>query len=153
VARTGLNRAEEHPVPAPKCPFQTPIIAEDFACRLAQAVTVRNTPQVHCQSETALALCQRLYEHLKTAGLAAFGMQDDLTSTPHNIYLKIQYGGLLGLQAKSGIVPAEENGIHDIRALVEAATRDGTQLERLPYAELVPFMQAQQTKRRRARRK
>jgi len=140
-------------VPAPKCPFQTPIIAEDFACRLAKAVTVRNTPQVHCQSEAALALCQRVYYHFKAVGLPALGMEDDLTSTPHNIYLKIQCGGLLGLQARSGVAPAQEGRIADVRALVEAATRDGEQADTLAYAELVPYMQAQQTRRRRERRR
>lgn len=140
-------------MPAPKCPFQTPIIAEDFACRLAKAVTARNTPQVHCQSDAPLAVCRQVYDHFKAVGLPAFGMEDDLTSTPHNIYLKIQCGGLLGLQAQRGVAADQEGRIADIRALVEAATRDGEQVDALAYAELVSYMQGQQTRRRRGRRK
>lgn len=140
-------------MPAPKCPFQTPIIAGDLACQLAKAVTVRNTPQIHCQSEAALALCQQVYEHFKAVGLPAFGMEDDLTSTPHNIYIKIQCGGLLGLQARSGVTPVQEGKVADIRALVEAVTRGGEQVDTLAYTELVPYMQAQQARRRRERRK
>jgi len=139
-------------VPAPKCPFQTTIIAEDFGCHFAQSVTVRNSPQVHCQSEQALQQCQRVYEHLKRAGLAGFGMEDDLTTTPHNVYLKIQYGGLLGLQARVSGTPVGECSLADIHQLLSAATHDGRDTDTLPYEDLVPLMQAQQTKRRRSRK-
>lgn len=140
-------------MPAPKCPFQTPIIAEDFACQLGQAVTVRNTPQIHCRSEQALQRCQRVYDHLKTVGLPAFGMEDDLTSTPHNVYLKIQYGGLLGLQAMSGTAAESQGKIADIHDLIETVTSGGDRTDSIAYAELAPWMLDQQTKRRRARKR
>ena len=132
-------------MPAPKCPFQTLIISEGFACSQGQAVTARNTPQVHCRSEPALALCQRVYEQLKAVGLPALGMEDDLTSTPHNVYLRVQMGGLLGLQARRGA----EGAIEDLSQLIAEVTAQGAELDALPYEELVPRILAQQTKRRR----
>jgi hypothetical protein len=138
-------------MPAPKCPFQTPIIGDDFACSLAQPVTARNTPQIHCRSESALALCQRVYEHLKAVGLPALGLEDDLATTPHNAYLKVQMGGLLGLQAMSG--GETKDRIADLRQLIAKATEDGARVDALPYPELVPHILAQKSKRRRERRK
>ncbi len=138
-------------MPAPKCPFQTPIISKEFACSLGQPVTARNTPQIHCRSETALAICQRVYEHLKAVGLPALGMEDDLAATPHNVYLKVQKGGLLGLQDLCG--GEAEGGIADLGELIAKATADGTRIDALPYSELVPRIRAQQSKRRRERRK
>jgi len=138
-------------MPVPKCPFQTPIISADFACGLGQPVTARNTPQIHCRSEQALALCRRLYEHLKAVGLPALGMEDDLATTPHNVYLKVQMGGLLGLQAMC--CGEAEGGIADLSELIAKATADGSRIDALPYSELVPRIQAQQSKRRRERRK
>ena len=138
---------------APKCPFQTPIIAEEFACHLGKGVTVRNTPQVHCQSEQALERCRKVYGHLKAVALPALGMVDDLTSTPHNIYLKNQCGGLLGLQALADRTSDQPGKIADIHAVVEAATRGGEQTDTLAYAELIPFIESHRTKRRRGRRK
>ena len=139
-------------MPAPKCPFMTPIISRDFACSLGQAVTVRNSPQVHCKDEQALAVCQALYERLKTAGLAAFDMADDLTSTPHTVYQKIQYGGLLGLQADSGLAVPVEGEIADVHALVDSVTVQGTALDAIDYAALTGRMTAYKPKRRRERR-
>ncbi len=138
-------------MPAPKCPFQTPIISNDFACSLGQPVTARNTPQIHCRSERALASCQRVYEHLKAVGLPALGMEDDLATTPHNVYLKVQMGGLLGLQAMNG--GEAEGRIADLSELIASATADGARIDDLPYPELVPRILAQQSKRRRERRK
>ena len=138
-------------MPAPKCPFQTPIIAGDFACRMGQMVTARNTPQVHCRSEPSLELCRQVYEHLKKVGLPAFGMEDDLVTTPHSIYQKIQSGGLLGLQELSGIQPEAEGRIADLADLLEHVTDQCRSLDQLPYADLVPRMQAHQAKRRRSK--
>jgi hypothetical protein len=140
-------------VPAPKCPFQHPIITQEFACPLAQGVTVRNAPQIHCRSERALTLCQALHERLKAVGLPAFGMTDDLTNTPHNIYVKIQCGGLRGLQALCGAPPEEAGTIDDIHALIQAATRAGSDTDAPDYPNLVPFMQAHRSGRRRARKR
>lgn len=136
-------------MPAPKCPFHTPIIAEDFACHLGQPVTARNTPQIHCRSERALQRCQRLYEHLKAVGLPAFGMEDDLTKTPHNIYLKIQYGGLLGLHATRDNSAVFDGKIADINGLLDTLTCADNGTDDVAYPELVPYMLNQQTKRRR----
>jgi hypothetical protein len=140
-------------VTAPRCPFQTAIIAQDFACSLGESVTARNTPEIHCRSVQALGVCSRLYEHLKKVGLPAFGMDDDLARTPHNIYQRIQYGGLLGLQAQSGVASPGEVRIEDLHRLVSLATAGGTRIDALDYASLVPHMQEQQGRRRRERRR
>jgi hypothetical protein len=130
----------------------TPIIARDFDCSLAQSVTVRNTPQVHCRDDAALGLCQQLYERLKVAGLEAFDMADDLTTTPQSVYLKIQCGGLLQLQVIHGDAEPQAGGIADVRALVAGVTADGSLLDDLPYEELAAAMTRYRAKRRRERR-
>lgn len=80
-------------------------------------------------------------------------MEDDLTSTPHNIYVRIQYGGLLGLQVKNKTPDVVEGRIADIYGLVDTATDGGERIDDLAYADLRRFMLEQQTKRRRARKR
>jgi hypothetical protein len=60
-------------------------------------------------------------------------------------------GGLLGLQDLCG--GEVEGGIADLSELIAKATADGARIDALPYLELVPRIQAQQSKRRRERRK
>lgn len=134
-------------MPAPKCPFQGLIISEEFSCRLGEAVTARNTPEIHCRETAALERCRRIDDGLKRVGLPAFGMEDDLARTPQQIYRRIQAGGLSGLGALNtgggaGAAPA------DIDGLLRQATRDAGSVDALPYASLVPAMQSQRLKRR-----
>jgi len=136
-------------MPAPKCPFQNPLITGDFGCSLANPVTVRNTPQIHCGSEAALAVCTRVQDHLKMVGLPAFDMEDDLAATPHSVYQKIQYGGLLGLQASLSPPPRDAERVEDIHALIDAVTEGGKSTEEIDYAGLVPAMQSRTSRRRR----
>lgn len=138
---------------APKCPFQTPIIAREFGCSQAQSVSVRNTPQIHCRSESGLAVCSVLYERLKQAGLQAFDLPDDLTRTPHNVYLKIQHAGLHGLQRRAAAAATTDAGLDDLYALVQAVTAGGTRLDQQPYRELAAEMPGFRLKRRRERRR
>lgn len=138
-------------MPAPKCPFMNPIITGDFACSLGQAVTVRNSPQVHCRDETALAVCQGLSDRMKDVGLTAFGMEDDLTTTPHTVYLKILQGGLLALQADSGASVPIAGQIADVHALVDLVTAQGQGLDTIDYPALAARMTDFKPKRRRGR--
>lgn len=134
-------------MPDPKCPFQLPVINGTFGCTFAQPVTVRNAPQIHCRSKAALERCRQVYHRLKSVGLAAFGAEDDPATTPHSTYLKIQCGGLLGLQA--GVAPGET--ISDIDALLEAATGGGARIDDLPYVKLTESMLTYKAPRRRGR--
>ena len=88
---------EEH-----RCPFQVPQIKRDFACSLGVEVARRDGAAVACQSDSASRHCCELYERLKQVGLEAFGMKDDLAKVPQSLYIKVQYGGLLGLQRLLG---------------------------------------------------
>jgi hypothetical protein len=134
-----------------KCPFQGPIITEDFGCAKARLVTVRNTPLVHCTGIDAQARCERVHGRLKAVGLAAFGMEDDLLSTPHSVMQRIQYGGLLGLQAllRPGGKVAEP--IADVDALMDDLDRSAG-LDNLVYDRLGAAMTGFELKRRRGSR-
>ena len=103
------------------CPFSAPLFAEDFACPRAEPVIRRGGTEIACRSETARARCAGLHQAIKSAALTDQGYTDDLTQVPHSLLVRIQYGGLLGLQrvlAEGGRTGA---GIRDIDGLVEAA--------------------------------
>ncbi len=134
-------------MPEPTCPFQAPLISGAFGCKLARSVTARNAPQVHCRSGPALGRCRQVYEELKSVGLDAFGVEDDPAVTPHSTYMKIQCGGLLGLQER--VDP--DQPITDINALLDSATENGTRSHDLPYSELAESIVSYKPPRRRGR--
>ena len=133
-----------------RCVFALPQIAEDFSCQYGELVTRRAGPDIACSSDRMCQLCSNLYEQFKIAGLAAFEYEDDLTQVPHSVWVKIQYGGLLGLQNTLDL-QAGQTAVANIATLVEQAVQNYECLERLPYQDIVPVMREFRMRRRRKR--
>ncbi len=100
-----------------KCAFAAPLVAGQFGCAHAQPVTRRGGPDVACIARAGHERCARLFESLKTVALPAFGVEDDPLSMPHSVLVKIQTGGLLGVQRLLTGAPATT--VTDINFLVE----------------------------------
>ncbi len=134
-----------------KCPFSAPLTQPEFECRFADEVIRRGGSEFNCRSEAAHARCKPLHRDFKQAALPAFGVEDDLLSMPHSVLVKIQFGGLLGLQRLLGTDRDPAEGIADIDALVEqAVTRYGA-IRQIPCAEVTQDMLDYRVARRRKR--
>lgn len=132
-----------------KCPFSAPLITHQFGCSKAQEVVRRGGAEIDCNETAAHERCTRLFEQLKAAALPAFGVEDDLLSMPHSVLVKIQHGGLLGLQRLITGEPAVSEGVKDIdRLLAEGIARFG---DAMPLADIVADMTAVKPRARRGR--
>ena len=113
---------EEH-----KCPFSAPLISHQFGCVHAQEVIHRGGAEIACTEAQAHARCELLFQRMKAVALPAFGVEDDLLSMPHSVQVKVQYGGLLGLQRLLSGATAAPERVENIDALVASAlTRFGS---------------------------
>lgn len=132
-----------------KCPFSAPLIARQFGCAKAREVVRRGGAEINCTDNDAHARCELLFRRLKVAALPAFGVEDDLLSMPHSVLVKIQYGGLLGLQRMLHAEPHVTERIENVHELVaEAARRFG---DEVPCAPLVGDITAFKPRARRGR--
>ncbi|MXX98358.1 MAG: hypothetical protein F4Y58_00410 [Gammaproteobacteria bacterium] len=129
-----------------KCPFQVPQIKRDFACTLGVEMTRRDGVAVACRSSSSSYRCCELYEQLKQVALDAFDMNDDLLQVPQSLYIKVQYGGLLGLQRLLGDVRQD---VLDISSLVaQLYERYGT-IENVPCSQVKTDIQSCRLRRKR----
>ncbi|MDH3979734.1 MAG: hypothetical protein OEU91_04390 [Gammaproteobacteria bacterium] len=133
------------------CPFSATLARSDFACARATQVIRRGGAEFTCQSDTAHTRCRQLFEHCKQAALPAFGVEDDLTRMPQSVLVKIQFGGLLGVQRMTPGQTSAGNRIDDIDALLAAAIDHFSGLESIPYEQLVDDITAWKLPRRRGR--
>lgn len=117
-----------------KCPFAAPLTKGLVRCRHAEEVVRRGGSEFDCRSEAHHGLCTGLFERLKAQALPAFGVEDDLTTMPHSVLVKVQSGGLLGLGRLMGGVA--DQPIEDVAALVDAALGRFGGLEDIPVAEI-----------------
>ncbi len=129
-----------------KCPFAATLLRHDFGCDRALEVTRRGGAEIGCIDAQARPRCAALFEALKAAALPALGFEDDLTATPHSVYVKIQFGGLLGLMRLLGEAGIER--VDNVRALVEQAGRQYGDPAAIPGAGLVSAISAYRQKGR-----
>ncbi len=134
-----------------KCPFNQPLRSAAFGCVQGLAVTRRDGPDVCCTSATAQARCTTLFDRLKQAALTALGMADDPLQVPHSIIVKVQFGGLLGLQHRLGVASSAPDRVADIHTLVEQAVNAFGSVDDVPCSDLAAHITAYKAKRRRDR--
>lgn len=134
-----------------KCPYSGTLVSELFACTQAKTVVRRGGPEVECISDSGHTRCVSLFQHMKRAALPAFGVEDDLLTMPHSVLIKIQHGGLLGLQRILGEVAGEASTVADINGLCESAVQRYRDVESIPYPTFVQDMTNYKLRRRGAK--
>lgn len=133
-----------------KCSFTATMIKDDFACEKAQLVTRRAGPDIACSSEYGSEQCKKLYAAFKQVGLQAFDAEDDLSKTSHSVFVRIQFGGLLGLANNLD----KEHGttkVDNIFKLVSDALNKYSDIDKIPNQEFVEQMLCFKIKRKKKR--
>jgi len=132
-----------------KCPFASTITNGRAACSQAREVVRRGGSEYDCQAASRHQRCSTVHAKLKASGLAAFEVDDDLTQMPHSVLVKVQGGGLAGLQRLMG---ADPSWIADIDRLVEQALAHWGGLNALPTealtADMLDYKLTRRTRRR-----
>ena len=134
-----------------KCPFNQTLRSELFGCEHALTVTRRDGPDVNCSSRQAQSQCSAVFQAMKQSALAALGVADDPQQMAHSVLVKVQFGGLLGLQHSLHMAPSETDRVENINALVGQAVSHFGSVAEIPYADLSAAITAFQVKRRRKR--
>ena len=135
---------EEH-----KCAFSNTLVTNQFGCEKGAQVTRRGGPDVVCASDEAHQQCEKLFQRMKQTALPAFGVEDDLLSMPHSVQMKIQFGGLLGLQRLQDKGTDESTVVKNIHGLVGQAIGKHGGLDAIPCQTFVEDMTSYKLKRRR----
>jgi len=131
------------------CPFSAPLIKNDFSCHNAIEIIRRGGAEIACDSLDAHTSCSNLHNTIKMAALQAMELDDDLLTLPHNILVKIQYGGLLGLKNIIEASIVEDNNVDDIVSLVTAAIEKFKTVDRIPLAPVTEAIINYKVQRRR----
>ena len=130
------------------CPFSAPLIKQDFGCQHAKEIVPRGGAEIACEQADAHLQCSSLHDAIKQSALVAMGHEDDLLTVPHNVLIKIQYGGLLGLQASLDDSEKSNTRIEDITTLVVTAMDTYPDLKNLPFEQVSHSIKTYKTQRR-----
>lgn len=135
--------ANPHP-----CPFEKAILAGCGACPLVEKRLIAEREALACREPAAREDCAALRGLLRQNSAFALGQPHIDRPLPHAQEMRVQCGGLLGLQ--QAVAPADE--VADVAGLVRAARDRFGSLENLPYSRIVQRVAACRLRRRGARK-
>jgi hypothetical protein len=133
------------------CPFEKAALNCQWPCREAQRVNIAERIAVSCKDGQAQGECIQLIGLLRRNAAFALKLTHPDEVLPHAKDVKVQCGGLLGLQEALRDKPAGTLLQEDIRAMVQEAGERFGGLEALPYSEIVRGIAGFQTRKRSTR--
>lgn len=119
------------------CPYEKSILTNHCRCSQAQRFCIAEREGVHCRSDAAQERCIRLLQTLRAQSRFALKATDQSAALPHAKAMRVQVGGLRGLQAALAPEEPVPKRIDDIFALVEAAVARFGGVETLPLQPII----------------
>lgn len=115
------------------CPFERSILRNCAACALAERLQIAEREAVMCQTASGHTRCKALYAQFRRSFSFALGVLRDDIPLPHAREMRVQCGGLKGLQyTLNG--SAEIGNIDD---LVTTALKQWGAIAEIPYSDVV----------------
>jgi len=149
---TAFRQARGAVNPQP-CAFDKAILARCCACSLAERQNIAEREAVACSSPAAREQCAVLRALLRQKSSFALKLTQLEGPLPHSKVMKVECGGLLGVQLAVApeAVPAAEGlpQVADVHSLVRAAQATFGLLSNLPYSTIVQSVVAYRIRRRR----
>lgn len=119
------------------CAFEKAVLARCVACSKAQKHLLAERETINCDSGKAQARCLELKALFRRHTAFALRITGAGTALPHAKELRMQCGGLKGLQKSLPELASGLDEVDDVFSLIELALARHGALETLPYAGIV----------------
>ena len=132
-----------------ECPFERGLLRQCLTCSQVRRIYIAEREGIGCAHEGAHKVCEGLYDAMLENGRFALKINNPDAPLPHGKRIKVECGGLLGLQT---LVHPEREGserVDDVYAVVQKAVADHGSLEGIPYQRLMPAISHFQARPRR----
>ncbi len=139
-------RATYHQVNEQRCVFEKTLNAQRGRCSRSKHFLLAGREGYACRSQKGHQQCRSLLETMRSHARFTLGLTKIEGPLPHNKEIRVQAGGLIGLQS-----PEKGPLIQDIAETVDAAIMQYGSIKALPYQELVKAMLAFEGRKKRRR--
>lgn len=121
-----------------RCVFEKSINSRRCQCALAQRFNLADREGVRCTVDLAQQRCVALLKVMRGKALFAMRLTKIEGLLPHGKEVKVQTGGLLGLQKLLNPTLAEKPNVDDIQSVLNDAIDAYGSIEQLPFDQLMP---------------
>jgi len=130
-------RETYHSINKQPCLFEKSINSRRCHCSLSHRFCLADREGVSCTVDLAHKRCQTLLQTLRTKAIFAMRLTRLDGALPHGKEIKVQTGGLLGLQLLLDPTYDVNNGVTDINQLISQAIENFQSIDDFPYDEIV----------------
>ncbi len=136
-----------HSINPHRCVFEKALNSRICNCSMAQRFNLADREGVACTSVNKLQRCDRLLTEFRKKAKFALQRMEASQILAHTEEIKIQNGGMLGLQEHVEKHPLQT--VQDIASLIDRAERQFNGMDRFPYSQLMQGITAYQIRNRR----
>lgn len=132
-----------------RCVLEKALNSRTVRCSHCERFYLADREAVGCKSDPAQRRCQELLVRMREGARFALQMTHIGGPLPHNKEIKVQIGGLQGLQALIDPQSARDAGVDDVFGLLNAAEQRFGALPAFPFQEMVKHITRFQGRNRR----
>lgn len=134
-----------------RCIFEKTINSRRCTCEKALRFHLADREGIACKSAAGNALCTELLNSMRHKARFALHLTRADAPLPHAKEIKVQTGGLLGLQALLHPEKAEQQNIDNVLGLIDLALQRFGRLAELPYDGIIQAIVKFEGRRKRPR--
>lgn len=120
-----------------RCLFEKAIHSRRCSCSKSQRIHIADREGINCKSAAGNALCSELLRLMRASARFALHVTDTQQPLPHAKEIRVQTGGLLGLQTLLYPDRKDRDGVDDVIAIVDVSLQNYGRLEDLPFHIIV----------------
>lgn len=120
-----------------RCVFEKTINSRRSACSKSVRFHLADREGISCKSASGNALCTELLARMRSNARFALHLTHADGPLPHAKEIRVQTGGLLGLQGLIHTYLEDRENVEDIITTLDIALQRYTSLEQLPYDIIV----------------
>lgn len=132
-----------------RCEFEKALTNKRAKCNLSQHFNLADREGYSCISGEKSANCSKLLENLREGSRFLLKLQRVGEPLPHNMEIRVQTGGLQGLQKVLYPMMDTPPVVDDIAATVSKAVAVFGGLDELPYSEIIQSIALTTVRKRR----
>ena len=126
-----------HSVNDRRCVFEKTINSRRCTCSKSRRFHLADREGIACRSASANALCRELLDNMRSKARFALHQTSASGPLPHAREIKVQTGGMLGLQAVSFPEKVGNTHVENIIGTIDKALQEYRSLDDLPYDVIV----------------
>lgn len=135
------------------CAFEKSVLTNECRCSLSERFCIAEREGVHCRTEASQTRCLRWLELLREQARFALRTEEERRMLPHGKAIRLQVGGMRGLQKALAKDDAAAGEIADVDAMLASAEDQFDALEHAPFSDIMREVAAYQVRKRSRRRR